>query len=150
MLDSTAEMDRIDKDLVALLRRDSRASVANLAVTLGISRATVRSRMDKLQETGVITAFTLRLREDEIPFPVRGITLIKIAGHKTKRIVTQLQKIVAIRDIHSTNGKWDLIAELATETLAEFDAALGEMREIDGISESETNLLLATRYHGSR
>lgn len=143
-------MDSTDKDLVAILRRNSRESIANLAAKLGISRATVRSRMEKLITSGVIAGFTLRLREDELPFPVRGITLVKIAGHRTKRITAQLEKITAIRDIHSTNGKWDLIVELATETLADFDAALAAMREIDGISESETNLLLATRHNVSR
>ena len=143
-------MDSTDKDLVAILRRNSRESIANLAAKLGISRATVRSRMEKLITSGVIAGFTLRLREDELPFPVRGITLVKIAGHRTKRITAQLEKSTAIRDIHSTNGKWDLIVELATETLADFDAALAAMREIDGISESETNLLLATRHNVSR
>ncbi|MDG2340574.1 MAG: Lrp/AsnC family transcriptional regulator [Paracoccaceae bacterium] len=143
-------MDNVDKDLIALLRRNSRESIANLAASLGVSRATVRTRMEKLTSTGVITGFTLRLSEDELPFPVRGITLVKIAGHRTKRITAQLEKIIAIRDIHSTNGKWDLIVELATETLADFDAALAAMRDIDGISESETNLLLATRHNVSR
>ena len=142
-------MDNTDKDLIALLRRNSRASIATLAASLGLSRATVRTRLDKLVSSGVITGFTLRLREDDLAQPVRGITLIKIAGHRTARIIAQLHKITAIQAIHSTNGKWDLIAELASEDLATFDAALGAMREIDGISESETNLLLATHHHGA-
>ncbi len=142
-------MDGIDKKLIALLRRNSRDPIANLAAALGVSRATVRTRLDKLVSAGVITGFTLRLREDDLAQPVRGITLIKIAGHRTARIIAQLHKITAIQGIHSTNGKWDLIAELASENLAGFDAALSAMREIDGISESETNLLLATHHHGA-
>lgn len=138
-------MDKIDLALIASLRRNSREPIANIAVALGVSRATVRTRMEKLQNSGVIAGFTVSLSTDNLKHPVRGITLIKIAGHRTKKIVSQLQKIMAIQEIHSTNGKWDLIAELGTENLADFDEALGAMREIDGISESETNLLLATR-----
>ena len=138
-------MDNLDKDLIALLRRNSREPLSNLAAALGVSRATVRARLEKLKSTGVIAGFTLRLREDDLKYPVRGITLIKIAGHRTKKVVAQLQKITAIQSVHSTNGKWDLIVELASETLASFDGALGEVRKIDGISESETNLLLATQ-----
>lgn len=138
-------MDSRDKDLIALLRRNSREPLSNLAAALGMSRATVRARLEKLKATGVIAAFTVRLREEELAYPVRGITLIKITGHRTKKVMTQLQKITAIQRVHSTNGKWDLIAELASDSLASFDAALAEMREIDGISESETNLLLATQ-----
>ena len=140
-------MDSRDKDLIALLRQNARESLSNLAAALGVSRATVRTRLERLQETGVIAGFTLRLRDDEFDHPVRGITLIKIAGHRTQRIVAQMQKITAIQMIHSTNGKWDLIAEMAAESLPAFDAALTEMRGIDGISESETNLLLATQRH---
>ena len=149
MVAIVASMDRTDSSLIAHLRRNSREPIANLAAALGVSRATVRARLEKLQSGGVITGFTIRLREDDLRQPVRGITLIKIAGHRTKRIVAQLQRITAIQEIHSTNGKWDLIVELASETLADFDIALGAMREIEGISESETNLLLATRRQGS-
>ncbi|MGE4611259.1 MAG: Lrp/AsnC family transcriptional regulator [Paracoccaceae bacterium] len=138
-------MDKIDSTLIAHLRRNGREPIVNLAASIGISRATVRARLEKLQSRGVITGFTVRLREDDLRQPVRGITLIKIAGHRTKRITAQLQRITAIQEIHSTNGKWDLIVELASETLVDFDAVLGTMREIEGISESETNLLLATR-----
>lgn len=140
-------MDNIDQNLIALLRRDGRAPIASLADNLQITRATVRARLSKLQASGAIAGFTVRLREDELEHPVRGITLIKIGGHKTDRIVAQLHKITAIQVIHSTNGKWDLIAELATDDLAAFDKALGEMRKIDGITDSETNLLLGTRHY---
>lgn len=138
-------MDSLDKNLIALLRRNSREPFSNLAAALHVSRATVRARLEKLKTTGVIAGFTLRLREEELKQPVRGITLIKISGHRTNKIVAQLQKITAIQSVHSTNGKWDLIVELASDSLISFDAALGEIRKIDGISESETNLLLATQ-----
>ncbi|MBL4813417.1 MAG: Lrp/AsnC family transcriptional regulator [Rhodobacteraceae bacterium] len=137
-------MDKTDLSLIALLRQNSRDPIANLAAKLSVSRATVRARLEKLMASGAITGFTIRLREDDLHQPVRGITLIKISGHRTKRIVAALQKITAIQEIHSTNGKWDLIAELASGTLADFNLALNAMREIDGILESETNLLLAT------
>jgi DNA-binding Lrp family transcriptional regulator len=138
-------MDRIDRDLIALLRSDGRAPISSLAAALGVSRATVRARLDKLVMDGAITGFTLRLREEDLQHPVRAITLIKIAGHKTNRIIAQLHKITSIQAIHATNGKWDLIAEVATDDLASLDQVLSMMRKIDGIAESETNLLLATR-----
>lgn len=145
----TSVMDKTDQNIIALLRRNGREPIANIASSLGVSRATVRARLDKLKTSGVITGFTVRLRDDELAQPVRGITLIKIAGHKTERIIAQLHKITSIQMIHATNGKWDLIAELATEDLAAFDRALSAMRKIDGILESETNLLLATRHYGA-
>lgn len=139
-------MDKTDTRIIAALRKNGRETVANLAASLQLSRATVRSRMERMQRTGVIQGFTVRLNTDDLADPVRGITLIKVAGNKTNRIIGQLHAIPAIQAIHSTNGKWDLIAQMATENLTSFDAALSQLRKIDGISESETNLLLATQH----
>lgn len=139
-------MDELDKSLIAILRKNGRAPIASLAASLGISRATVRAHLEKLQAGGAITGFTVRLREDDLTHPVRGITLIKIDGPKTERIIAQLHRIPAVQTIHTTNGKWDLIIQMATGSLAMLDEALDAVREIDGISGSETNLLLATRH----
>jgi DNA-binding Lrp family transcriptional regulator len=138
-------MDSLDQEMIARLRRDGRESIANLAAALGKSRATVRSRLAKLQTTGIITGFSVTLREEGLVHPVRGMMMIKIAGHKTERIIARLHGISAVQSVYSTNGKWDLIADLATEDLMTFDAALGLMRKIEGIAESETNILLATK-----
>ena len=138
-------MDSKDQDLIAILRKNGRESIANLSAALGLSRATVRSRLEKLQSSGVITGFTVKLREDALAHPVRGMTMIKIDGHRTDRIIARLNRISAVRAVYTTNGKWDLIAEIAAETLVDFDAALTEVRLIEGIAESETNILLANQ-----
>lgn len=143
-------MDSKDLDMIAILRRNGRESIANLSAALGLSRATVRSRLEKLQASGVITGFTVKLREDTLAHPVRGMTMIKIEGHRTDRIISQIFRINAVRSVYATNGKWDLIVDLATETLLDFDAALRQMRMIEGIAESETNILLAAHEPRTR
>lgn len=136
-------MDSKDQDMIAILRRNGRESIANLAAALGLSRATVRARLEKLQASGVITGFTVTLREDSLAHPVRGMTMIKIEGHRTERIINQIFRISAVQAVYATNGKWDLVVDIATETLVDFDAALGQLRKIEWIAESETNILLA-------
>lgn len=49
-----------------------------------------------------------------------------------------------IRALHTTNGAWDLVAEIETENLAEFDRVLRHVRALEGVSKSETSLLLTT------
>ena len=58
--------------------------------------------------------------------------------------------IPAVLAVHSTNGKWDLIAELATQTLLELDEVIYRIRSIEGVVTSETNLLLSTRKAGRK
>ena len=74
--------------------------------------------------------------------------MLGIEGRGTDRIVRQLTGLTAVRAIHSTNGRWDLILELGTDTLEALDEVLAQIRRLDGVATSETNLLLATRKSG--
>lgn len=138
-------MDDIDQKIIATLRRNARASVSELALELKISRSTVRARMERLKAAGDILGYTVVLRVDVFEQPVRGIMMIKIEGKGTQRIVALLNKMTEITALHTTNGKWDLILELGTDTLTHFDDVLRRVRLIDGIAASETNLLLSTK-----
>ncbi|SDR22292.1 Lrp/AsnC family transcriptional regulator [Pseudovibrio sp. Tun.PSC04-5.I4] len=138
-------MDDIDQKIIATLRRNARASVSELALELKISRSTVRARMERLKAAGDILGYTVVLRGDVFEQPVRGIMMIKIEGKGTQRIVALLNKMTEITALHTTNGKWDLILELGTDTLTHFDDVLRRVRLIDGIAASETNLLLSTK-----
>ena len=137
-------MDDIDRRLIALLRKNGRRSVSDLALDLGLSRATVRARMDRLEREGEIVGYTPILRSDVVSLPVRGLTLIEVEGRAADRIVDTLAGFTEVSAIHTTNGKWDLIVELGTNSLTELDVVLRRIRLIPGITASETNLLLAT------
>ncbi len=141
----TSEMDDVDRRLVGALRRNARMAISDLAAELGVSRATIRSRLERLVASGEILGFTVVLRGDATEMPVRGITLIEIEGKGNERIVSRLRGFPEIQTIHSTNGRWDLIVEFGTETLADLDEALKRLRLIDGIVASETSLYLATQ-----
>jgi DNA-binding Lrp family transcriptional regulator len=138
-------MDKTDERLIAALRRNARASLSELAADLGLSRATIRARIDRLQQSGAVLGFTVVLREDTLHDPVRGLMMLGIEGRGTDRILRQLQGLAPVRAVHTTNGRWDLIVELGTETLEDLDRALTRIRSFDGVSTSETSLLLTTR-----
>ena len=141
-------MDDTDQRLIAELRRDGRAALSDLAGRLDLSRATVRSRIERLTARGEIAGFTVLTRSDVSAAPVRGLMLIGIEGKGAERIMARLTGIPAVTAVHSTNGKWDLIAELATQTLLDLDEVIFRIRNIEGVMTSETNLLLSTRKAG--
>ncbi|UWQ93338.1 Lrp/AsnC family transcriptional regulator [Aliisedimentitalea scapharcae] len=138
-------MDEMDGRLIAALRHDARASLSDLALQLGLSRTTVRSRIERLQQREEIVGFTVVLKADVMRDPVRGLMMIGIEGRGANRITRQLQSLPEVRAIHSTNGRWDLIVELGTGTLEDLDKALARIRGLDGVQTSETNLLLSTK-----
>ncbi|PIE12516.1 MAG: AsnC family transcriptional regulator [Rhodobacterales bacterium] len=137
-------MDDIDQRLVSALRHDARASLSDLALTLGVSRTTVRARIERLTRSGDIIGFSVVLREDALSDPVRGLMMIGIEGRGTDRIKRQLTGLSAVRAVHSTNGRWDIIAEIGTDTLESLDDVLARIRRFDGVANSETSLLLST------
>ncbi|WP_378941378.1 Lrp/AsnC family transcriptional regulator [Mesorhizobium sp. ANAO-SY3R2] len=143
-------MDALDHRLIMLLRQDSRRTVSELAEQLGVSRATVRTRIDRLESSGEIVGYTVVVSADLTEKAVRGITMIAIEGQALDRVVSTLAGMPEVTSVHTTNGRWDLIAEISTASLAELDAGLRRIRLIPGITGSETNLLLATRAGASR
>ena len=136
-------MDDLDHRLLALLRHDARAAIADLATALKISRGTVTNRMAKLQRDGVITGYTVRLRPDATPDEIRAWTSIAVEGHQ-QRVVHALLGEPGIAALHDTNGRWDLLAELRAANLAELSQVLERIRLIKGISSSETSIHLKT------
>ena len=138
-------MDDVDRQLISALRHDARASLSDLAITLGVSRTTVRGRIERLQQSGEIVGFSVVLKGDAARDPVRGLMLIGIEGRGTDRIIRQLNGLSAVRAVHTTNGRWDVIVEIGAESLEDFDDMLARIRRFDGVANSETNLLLTTR-----
>lgn len=138
-------MDEMDGRLIAALKRNGRATLSELADQLGVMRSTVRVRLDRLVQGGEIAGFTVLTRSDVRPDAVRGLMMLEIAGRGAEKTMKQLQRMSQVQAVHSTNGTWDLIAEIGTETLEQFDQVLFAIRRMEGVTRSETNLLLSTR-----
>jgi DNA-binding Lrp family transcriptional regulator len=138
-------MDEMDRHLVSALRHDARASLSQLASVLGWSRATVRSRLARLRDSGEIIGFSVVLKSERMRDPVRALMMIAIEGRGTERILRQLGTMPEARAVHTTNGRWDVVVEIGAATLEALDDVLFRVRRLEGITASETSLLLATR-----
>ena len=135
-------IDNIDQALISLLRQNARESVATLASKLGVSRGTVTNRMDRLERDGLIVGYSVRLRPDVQPDVLRAWMSIEIVGNDTRRVMASLLGEPGVAALHSTNGRWDLLAELQVASLEELSRVLERIRLIKGISNSETSIHL--------
>ena len=140
-------LDDTDYRLLAILRDNARTPVTSLAHALGVSRGTVQNRIDKLVQNGVIRGFTVRLRPEAEPHAIRAMTLIQVAGQKADSVIRDLRGYPEVRALHTTNGKWDIVAEIETDHLEQFDEVLRRIRMIVGIASTETSILLSS-YKG--
>jgi DNA-binding Lrp family transcriptional regulator len=137
-------MDSTDRDLLSLLRENARRPVAALAKTLRVARGTVQNRLARMEKDGTIIGYTVKLKPQAEDQRIRALMTVAVEGNRTDEVLRGLRGDPAVCALHTTNGRWDIVAELRTDSLEAVDRVLGRIRQIDGISNTETSLLLST------
>ena len=137
-------MDDTDRRLIALLRHDARATIATLAKELRVARGTVQNRMARLEADGMILGYTVRLRPQAEEQGIRALMTIAVEGNRNEAVLETLYGDPAVVAMHTTNGRWDIVAELRTDSLASFDQVLRRIGQTEGVGRTETSLLLST------
>lgn len=137
-------MDDLDRQLIGLLRDDGRATLSSLAKTLRVARGTVQNRMARLEADGTIVGYTVRLKPQAEEHRIRGWMSVSVAGNRADAVIKALRGDPAVAALHTTNGRWDIVAEVRAENLQVFDGVLSRIRLLDGIADTETSLLLST------
>ncbi len=137
-------MNDTDRQLLALLRDNARMPVTEIARTLRLSRATVQNRIGKLEADGIIAGYTVRLKPEAEAHRIRAWMGIAIEGNAAPAVLHILRGEPAVHTLHTTNGRWDIVAELRADNLELFDRVLGWVRRIEGIANTETSILLST------
>ncbi len=140
-------MDNTDRQLLSLLRDNARMPVAAMAKALGVARGTVQNRLARLEADGVIVGYTVRLKREAEDQRIRALMTVAVEGNRTDDVLKALRGDPAVCALHTTNGRWDIVAELRTDSLEAVDRVLGRIRQIDGISTTETSLLLSTHKY---
>ena len=140
----TDKMSNLDHELLALLRNNARASVAELAHRLGVSRGTVTNRIARMEDAGILVGYTVRLRPDVQRNEIGALMSIAVEGNETRKVIASLLGEPGVAVLHDTNGRGDLLAELRAANLAELSQVLERIRLIKSISSTETSIHLKT------
>jgi DNA-binding Lrp family transcriptional regulator len=140
-----AVLDATDRALLALLRDDARASTAELARKLKLSRTTVQSRMERLQRQRVIAGYTITVPDELEANLVRAHVLITLAPKRSAAIEIALRRIPEVRVLHSVSGPFDLIAIVAAASIGELDALIDRIGALDGVERTTSAIVLSTR-----
>ena len=136
--------DPLDQKTLSILRRDARAQVSAIASTLGVARATVRTRIDRMETSGVISGYTITTSQDTAG-SIRGILSIALEGSQIERVIKRLRTLDMVQSLHTTSGTWDIIVQFAVEDLQSLDLALVQLRQFEGVVKSETSIFLRSR-----
>lgn len=137
---------RSDNQLIALLQRDGRMSVSDLARQLGLSRTTVQQRLQRLELSGAIQGYTVVLGDEFTATQIRAHVSVTIEQRESPRVTLALQKIPQVQAIHTISGKVDLIVEVRCASAQDLDTCLHEITSIPGIISSESALIMSTKF----
>lgn len=135
-------MDETDRELLRLLDLDSRRPVAELARVLGVSRATVQNRIDRLRANGTIRRFTLETGPRAAPAFVEALVLVSLESGDSRRVIDQLRRLPEVDGLSSANGAYDLILELRLSSLSRLDQVLQEIRRMPMIAQTLSSIRL--------
>ncbi|MDO5613776.1 MAG: Lrp/AsnC family transcriptional regulator [Paracoccus sp. (in: a-proteobacteria)] len=138
-------MDDLDRNILTQLSQDARISVAVLARKLRVARSTVQARLERLESSGTIAGYTLRLGEAARAGHIRTTVLIAIEPRTLPAVLTRLRAIQQVERIHSTSGRVDLLLQLACASTSELDDVLDRIGGIEGVRSSESLIHLSTK-----
>jgi len=141
-----AEMPtQADQALIALLRENARASTAELARRLGVSRTTVQSRIERLEARGVITGYGVRLSPGYEQGLVKAHVLLTVAPKQADAVVRALRALSQVRTAHSVSGSFDMIVVVESPSISDLDSLLDRIGELDGVERTLSSIILSTR-----
>jgi len=138
------QTDETDQALLDLLADNARAPVATLARRLGLARTTVQARLDRLESSGVIEGYTLRLA-DRLRAPLRATALVSIEPRSAPAVLARLRSLPDVRTVHTTSGRFDLIVGIEAATTEALDDTLDRIGETRGVKGSESLIQLSTK-----
>lgn len=138
-------LDDLDRRLLAALQVNARESTAQLARRLGVARTTVLARLARLERSGVIAGYTVRLAADDSDRSVQAYVGIVTDPKKARQVTARLATLPELRQLSSVSGEFDYLALLRADTTARLDALLDEIGEIDGVARTTSSVVLARR-----
>ncbi|MBA3447231.1 MAG: Lrp/AsnC family transcriptional regulator [Pseudaminobacter sp.] len=138
----TTEPDRL---LLGLLRENARATTAELARRMNVSRTTVQSRIERLEKRGVIEGYTVRLSRDYEQNLVKAHVLVTTLPKLTPQVVAGLKKISDVRTVHSISGSFDLIVIVEAPSIRILDEKIDMIGALDGVERTLSSIILSTR-----
>ncbi len=138
------QIDETDRALLSLLAENARLPVATLARKLGLARTTVQARLDRLEASGVIAGYTLRLGQ-KARATLHATALVSIEPRSGPAVLARLKSLPQVRRVHTTSGRFDLIVTLEAETTQALDDTLDRIGEAKGVRSSESLIHLSTK-----
>ena len=142
-------MDDTDRALLAALRRDGRASWAELGRLVGLSGPSVTDRVSRLEAAGVITGYHATVDAGALGRSVAALVGVHLSDTSDQDAVTvALQRLDEVEDCWFVAGDESFLIKVRVPDVAELEQTLSRLRRIRGVSRTRTTVVLSTKWEG--
>lgn len=138
-------MDELDRNILGLLGADARMSVATLSRRLKVARSTIQARLERLETSGIIAGYTLKLGEAAREGRLRASILLTIEPRAQAAVLTRLKTISEVERVFTTSGRFDFLVQVACPNTQVLDQVLDQMGAMTGVRASESLIHLSTK-----
>ncbi|MDD2927043.1 Lrp/AsnC family transcriptional regulator [Rhodoferax sp.] len=135
--------DALDRELLALLQVNARASAADLARQLGTARTTVLSRLNRLERDGIIAGYTVQLAQDVLNQGLQAFVGLTVSPKAGRSIEARLERMPEVRQLCAVSGEFDYVLLLRAESAVRLNTLLDEIRNLEGVLKTTTSVALA-------
>ncbi|BBN83259.1 AsnC family transcriptional regulator [Pseudoalteromonas sp. A25] len=135
-----------DEKLIALLRSNARASISDLARSLDLSRSTVQSRLQKLEQSGVIRGYSVEFGQEYLSELVEAHVSIKVKQKLTTKTNIALKHMSNISALYAISGEYDMIAVVEAQSLQQLSIILDEIGNLEGVERTNSSVILETKF----
>lgn len=132
-------MDDVDRKLLRLLKGDARASFVDLAKVLGTSEGTVRARVKRLQEDGIVRRFTVQTAGSN----VKALVEVRIETNiATGKLAGDIASWEGVERVWEVAGEYDVVVIVDVESTAALNEIIDRIRQFPGTQSTRSRLIL--------
>jgi Lrp/AsnC family transcriptional regulator for asnA, asnC and gidA len=136
-------IDHLDDKIIEILKKDSRRAFVEIANELGVSEGTIRSRVKKLFEEGVIQAFTIKTSSKN----VKALVEVKIdVNVNTSEIADQISSFEGVSEVYEVTGEEDIVAIIDVTSSPQLNEIIERIRRYDNVESTRTRLILKEHF----
>ena len=143
------QLDELDRMILHILQEDGRASYSEVARRLKVPESTVRLRVKKLIERGIIRKFAALINPFKAGYSIVAFIAVDVEPRRIKRVAEELSKLPEVDVLGIATGAHDILMQVTVRDLHELESFLIEkLGKIEGIRSTETSILTSVRKWG--
>ena len=132
-------LDKLDHMILKHLRENSRIPHTKIADLLGISESTVRNRIEKMVNSGIIKRFTIETSEEGI----KAIVLIEVSvATPSPQIAEKISNMSGVEVVYETSGQYDISAVISEPDIPSLNRSIDQVRNLKGVTNTNSLIVL--------